>query len=166
MDACKTLAHALVTSRLDYGNALLYGLPSTLLTRLQRIQNSAARLVTRTRKRDHVTPILNSLHWLPVIYRSQYKILTYAYKSLHGTAPQYLEELVVAYQPTRSLRSESETLLTVPRTRGVTHGNRCFRKAAATLWNKLPKNIRKCPTLNTFKKKVKTNLFMSAFNFS
>jgi exonuclease III len=166
MDACKTLAHALVTSRLDYGNALLYGLPSTLLTRLQRIQNSAARLVTRTRKRDHVTPVLNSLHWLPVIYRSQYKILTYAYKSLHGTAPQYLEELVVAYQPTRSLRSESETLLTVPRTRGVTYGNRCIRKAAAILWNKLPKNMRKCQTLNTFKKKVKTNLFISAFSFT
>ena len=85
---------------------------------------------------------------------------TRAYKSFHGTAPQYLEELVVAYQPTRSLRSDSETLLTIPRTRGVIYGNICFRKAAATLWNKL-KNTRKCPTLNTFKKKVKTNLFMS-----
>ena len=100
---------------------------------------------------------MNSLHWLPVIYRSQYKILIYAYKSLHGTATQYLEELVVAHQP-RSRRSESETLLAVPRTRGVTYDNGCFGKAAATLWNKLPKNIKKCPTLNTFKKKVKTNL--------
>jgi len=68
LDACITLAHALITSRLDYGNALLYGLPRTLMTRLQKVQNSSARLVTRTHKREHITPVLNSLHWLPVIY--------------------------------------------------------------------------------------------------
>ena len=163
LDACKTLAHALITSRLDYGNALLYGLPSTLMTRLQKVQNSSARLVTRTHKREHITPVLNSLHWLPVIYRSQYKILMYTFKALQGTAPQYLEELVVPYQPTRSLRSESGAFLAVPTTRGVTYGNRCFRKAAATLWNNLPVTIRKCKTLDTFKKKIKTNLFVSAF---
>ena len=73
---------------------------------------------------------------------------------------------VIAYQSTRSLISEPVTLLIIPRTRGLTYGNRFFRKAAATVWNKLAKNIRKCPTLNTFKKKVKTNLFISAFSFS
>ena len=107
LDACKTLAHALITSRLDYGNALLYGLPSTLMTRLQKVHNSSARLVTRTHKREHITPVLNSLHWLPVIYRSQYKILMYTFKALQGTVPQYLEELVIPYQPTRSLWSDS-----------------------------------------------------------
>jgi len=155
LDACKTLAHALITSRLDYSNALLYGLPSTLMTRLQKVQNSSARLVTRTHKREHITPVLNSLHWLPVIFRSQYKILMYTFKALQGTAPQYLEELVVPYQPTMSLRSEPGAFLAVPTTRGVTYGNRCFRKAAATLWNNLPVIIRKC--------KIKTNLFVSAF---
>ena len=65
-DACKTLVHSLVTSRLDYGNALLYGIPKSSLTRLQKVQNSAARLITRTRKREHITPVLKSLHWLPV----------------------------------------------------------------------------------------------------
>jgi len=137
LDACKTLAHALITPRLDYANALLYGLPSTLMTRLQKVQNYSARLVTRTHKREHITPVLNSLYWLPVIYRSQYKILVYTFKTLQGTAPQYS----VPYQPTRSLRSE----------------------AAATLWNNLPVTIRKCKNLDTFKKKIKTNLFISAF---
>ena len=102
LDACKTLAHALITHRLDYGNTLLYGLPSTLMTLLQKVQNSSARLVSRTHKREHIIPVLNFLYWLPVIYRSQYKILMYTFNALQGTAPQYLEELVVPYQPTRS----------------------------------------------------------------
>jgi len=84
LDACKTLAHGLITSRLDYGNALLYGLPITLMTRLQKVQNSFARLVTRTHKIEHITPVFNSLHWLPLIYRSQYKILMYTFKALKG----------------------------------------------------------------------------------
>ena len=159
--ACKTLAHALITSRLDYGNALPYGLPSTLMTRLQTVQDSSAMLVTRTHKREHITPVLNPLYWLPVIYRSQYKILMYTFKALQETAPQYLKELVVTYQLTRSLRSG--VFLAVPKTRGVAYGNRCFRKAAATLWNNLPVTIRKCKTLDTFKKKIKTNLFVSPF---
>ncbi|KAK2162053.1 hypothetical protein LSH36_105g04043 [Paralvinella palmiformis] len=95
LDACKTLAHALITYQLDYGNAFLYGLPSTPMTQL-----------------------------------------------LPGTAPQYLEELVVPYQPTKSLRSQTGAFLAVPTTRGVTYGNRCFRKAAATLWNNLQRTLR------------------------
>ena len=106
-NACKTLAHALIRSRLDYGNALLYGIPGTLMARLQRVQNCAARLLTRTRKRQHITPVLNSLHWLPVIYRSKYKILVYAYKTLNVTAPRYLEELLF------SLSATCELLVTV-----------------------------------------------------
>ena len=61
-----------------------------------------------------------------------------------------------------SLRSDSGAFLAVPTTRGVTYGNRCFRKASATLWNNLPVTIRKCKTLDIFKKKIKTNLFVSA----
>jgi len=83
------------------------------------------------------------------------------FNALQWTAHQYLEELVV--QPTMYLRSEYETFLAEPTTRGVPHGNICFRKAAATLWNNLPVIIRKCKTLGTFKKKIKTNLFVSAF---
>ena len=84
----------------------------------------------------------------------------YAYKAINGTASRYLEELVVPNQPTRSLRSESESLITV---QGVTYGNRCFGKAAATLWNNLPLTIRKCNTLSTFKK-VKIYLVLAAYS--
>ena len=87
----------------------------------------------------------------------------YTFKALKETAPQYLEDLVVPYQPTRSLRSESEAFLAIPTTRGVTYDNRCFRKAAASIWNNLPVTIRKCKTIDTFKKKIKTILFLSAF---
>ena len=119
-DACKTLVNSLVTSRLDYGNALLHGIPKGLTSRLQRLQNRAARLITRIRKMEHITPVLKTLHWLPISYRSQYKLMMYTYRALNDTAPVYLKELVVPYQPTRSLRSASENLLTVPRTRTST----------------------------------------------
>ena len=69
-ESLKTLVHALVTSRLDYCNSLFYGLPKCHIGRLQRVQNAAARLVTSTRKYDHITPVLYNLHWLPVFYRN------------------------------------------------------------------------------------------------
>ena len=73
--ACKTIVHALVMSRVDYGNALPFGLPEMLLHKLQMIQNSAARVVTGTHVRDHITPALFKLHWLPVRYRIEFKLL-------------------------------------------------------------------------------------------
>jgi len=116
-DTCKTLVNSLVTSHLDYGNALHYGILKLLTARLQGVQNSAARLITRTRKREHITPVLKSLHWLPVVYIPLYKLLMYTYKALNSTAPVYLEELVIHYHPRRSLRSESGCLLCVPKKR-------------------------------------------------
>jgi hypothetical protein len=77
VDACRTLVCSLVTSRLDYGNALLYGTNNNIISKLQRVQNSAARLITRKRKYDSITPVLISRHWLPVHYRCQYKLLIY-----------------------------------------------------------------------------------------
>ena len=93
----KSLVHAYVTSRLDYCNSKLYGLPKYQLSKLQRIQNMAARLITDTMKFDHIivsnynhiNPVLNNLHWLPVNYRIQFKILTITFKAIHGMAPSY-----------------------------------------------------------------------------
>jgi hypothetical protein len=162
-DACRTLVQATVTSRLDYANSLLYGIPQTLIGRLQRLQNSAARLVARTRRREHITPVLSSLHWLPVEYRIKFKVLVFTYKAVAKTAPPYICDLVQQHRPKRALRSSSRSLLSVPQTRTVTYGKRCFKTAAATLWNELPENIKEAQTLQVFRKKLKTHLFKNAF---
>ena len=86
-----TVVHAFVTSRIDYCNSLLYGISDYNINPLQRIQNSAAGIVTNTRKYDHITPILQKLHWLPVRQRIHFKILL-TYKAINDMAPEYLCE--------------------------------------------------------------------------
>ncbi|XP_063416213.1 uncharacterized protein LOC134697855 [Mytilus trossulus] len=167
-EACKTLVCSLVTSRLDYGNALLYGLPATSIQRLKRVQNIAARVISRKRKFNPITPILKSLHWLPVTYRCQFKLLVYVFKAFHE-APVYLQELVQIYKPMQALRSENSMILTTPRVHGVrtkTYGKRRFDKAAAVLWNDLPSDLRNIHCGNVFKKNLKTHLLRHAFNSS
>ena len=101
--ATELLIHSLVISRLDYGNGLLYGVPDKLLDKLQRVQNVAARVVVKASRYDHITPILKSLHWLPIRYRTEYKLLLLTFKALHHLAPSYLTDLLQLYRPTRTL---------------------------------------------------------------
>jgi hypothetical protein len=162
-DACKTLVNSLVTSRLDYSNVLLYGINKQLTDKLQRVQNTAARLITRTRKSDHITPVLMELHWLPVEFRSQYKLLLHVFKALNDLSPVYLQELIKPYKPVRSLRSESAFLLQVPSTRPKTYGERRFDKAASSLWNSLPVHLRVAWSIDIFKVGLKTYLYRQAF---
>ncbi len=117
-DTTKLVVHSLVTSRLDQLNALLYGVPTH---KLQRAQNTAARIITRTRKYDHITPVLRSLHWLPVHYRSQFKILCLAIKALNSLAPSYIRYMLSLYMPPQALRLSDPQLmqLVVPRTRTI-----------------------------------------------
>lgn len=163
-DACRTLVQANVTSRLDYANALYYGLPGTLLDRLQKVQNTAARLISQTRRSDHITPILIQLHWLPVEQRLKYKVLLYTFKAIRGDAPPYIRELIEVRQPPRALRSASRSLLVVPQTRTVTTNNRSFRVASAVLWNQLPESLKLCDSVPVFKSQLKTYLFRQYFN--
>lgn len=113
----ESLVHAYVTSRIDNGNGLLYGILDQLRAKLQKVQNAAARVVTRTKRHEHITPVLIQLHWLPVAQRIQYKILLTTFRALHGLSPNYLAELLTVYQPARSLRSADSNLLNVPKTR-------------------------------------------------
>ena len=121
-ESAKIVVHAFVTAKLDSCNSLLYGLPQHLISRLQSIQNTAARVVTRTRKFDHITPVLKQLHWLPVRYRIVFKILLLVYKALNGTAPSYISELLKYHTSERKLRSSSQHLLAIPKARLKTHG--------------------------------------------
>jgi hypothetical protein len=163
-EVAEQLVHAFVTARLDNCNSLLSGIPKIQLDRLQHIQNMAARIVTRTKKHDHITPVLASLHWLPIRFRVQYKVLLLTYKALNGLAPPYLAELLQVYQPTRQLRSASQHLLTVPVARYVTVGDRAFSNNAPKLWNSLPLEVRASTSVGSFKTKLKTVLFQRAFS--
>ena len=98
---------AFISSRLDYCNSLLYGVNDGLLKKLQAVQNSAARVMTVSRKFDHITLVLRELHWLPVRKRIVYKLMVTVYKCLHGLAPPYLavDCVPVTSMPSRSAES-------------------------------------------------------------
>ena len=152
---CKTLAHAFVMSTLDYCNSLLYGLPKYLIIKLQRAQNAVARLITNTRKYDHIIPALHNLHWLPVFYRIYFKILVITFKAISNLSPSYISHLVSGKScSVYSLISNSSLFLYRPKGRMLsTLGARSFYAAASTLWNNLPASIREITSLSTFKKK-------------
>ena len=144
-------------------HAELYGIPEELIRKLQRVQNNAARVITLTKKYDHITPVLKELHWLPVRKRIEFKILLLAYKCLHGTAPSYLRELLKEYVPPRTLRSTSKNLLCETRNNMKTYGDRSFSACAPKLWNQLPDNIRAAGSVAIFKRQLKTHLFKDVY---
>ena len=149
---------------LDYCNSLYFGLSQASLSRLQLVQNAAARLLTRTRKYESITPILFKLYWLPVTFRIDLKILLFVYKALNKPAPQYLTNLLCPYTPSRTLRSSDHCLLIVPRSRLKKRGDCTFATAGPKLWNSLPLYIRLAPSISIFKTSLKTYLFSLAFN--
>ncbi|XP_053138881.1 uncharacterized protein LOC128339283, partial [Hemicordylus capensis] len=155
----KTVVNLLVTSRLDFCNALYVGLPLYVVRKLQLVQNAAARLVSGSSRRDHITPLLMELHWLPIGFRAKYKVLVITYKALNGLGPRYLRERLLRYEPHRPLRSLEEVRLQLPPTRLMATQRRAFSAAAPRLWNALPAEIRSSPSLSIFRKHLKTHLF-------
>ena len=153
------LVQSVVISRLDYCNSTYIGLPTTTTHKLQLSHNAAARIINKTRRHEHITPILQELHWLPIMKRVQFKVLVYTFKAFHNEAPIYLCDLLLWYHPNRPLRSANRISLVPNRHRTVKLSRRLLDTAAATLWNDLTDNIRNCDNTWTFKKLLKTYLF-------
>jgi hypothetical protein len=162
----QSLVQSLVISRLDYGGATLAGLPAVQHSRLQSVLNAAARLVFAARKSDHVTPLLQQLHWLRVPERIDFRLATLAYKCQHNMAPRYLVEQMQQLADMisrRGLRSASSAALFVPRTSHRTIGDRAFAVAAAQAWNGLPVSVQQSETLTIFRRRLKTEMFRRSF---
>lgn len=162
LENAKTLANSLVTSRLDYCNSLLFGLPDRDIKRLQRVQNCLARVVTKSPPLTRSIPLLQSLHWLPVRSRIDYKLCLLTFKTIITSQPSYLRDLLTISVPARSLRHNKGTLLKVPRMKTKT-GTRAFHSCAPTLWNSLPLTVRSANSSSTFRKLLKTHLFRLSF---
>ena len=162
----KSVVQALIMSRIDYCNSLLFGVTDVHLSKLQRLQNTAARLICSIPKHDHITPTLIKLHWLPVRLRIKFKIAMLAFKCIHQYAPLYLVNLLkVRNTSCYSLRSNEGTLLEDYSTKTKkTLGDRAFVTSAPKIWNELPMYIRNLHNFSIFKKLVKTYYFEEAFN--
>ena len=163
LSAASSLAHALIHSRLDYCNSLFYGLPNSSLSTLQRIQNTLARVVTKSPLRCHITPVLKSLHWLPILHRINFKVCSLTYRILASNQPSYLRSLLNIRTNSHSLRSSSFRPLDNPRYAKHSFGYRSFSHAAPLLWDKLPTSLRSVSSFDTFLRGLKTHLFQNAF---
>jgi len=124
----------------------------------------AAWVIARKKKSDHITPILEDLHWLPVDLRIDFKVLCYVFKCQNDLAPSYLADLIKTYVPRRALRPTRECKLIETRQKNSTYSGRAFSSAAPTLWNQLPSSIRSQKTIGAFKKHLKTYFYCKHFN--
>ncbi|KAF7651540.1 hypothetical protein LDENG_00109380 [Lucifuga dentata] len=154
--------HALISSRLDYCNSLYHGISQAFLRLLQIIPNAAARLLTRSNKRDHITPILASLHWLPVHFRINFKILLIVYISPWSRPYIYLR---TSHPLQHHQISQIHPPWHVPHLWKKKAMNRAFSVAAPRLWNSLPGAIRQAESVDAFKRNLKTHFYFLAFNW-
>ena len=162
----ETLVHAFITSKLDHCNSLLYKVPKYVIKKLQSVQNAAARLITGSRRYDHISLILFDLHWLPVSERIKFKIILLTHKALHQQSPIYIQDLIRRYSTSRMLRSSYAFRLCHVNYNLKSYGSRAFAvsaPAAPELWNKLPVEIRSYDNLNLFKRKLNNHLFSNYF---
>ena len=166
LEDTKTLVHAFVTSRVDYCNSLLYGIPASHLNKVQRVLNATARLVCRALRYCRITPLMRELHWLPIRQRIHFKMLLFTFKAIHGIAPLHIQDLVqVKSQGAYNLHSSRAVLLDAPSIRTkVTLGDKAFQVATPKLWNSLPSELRLINNIDIFKRHLKMYLFKVAFD--
>ena len=160
-EAVRNVTAAFISSRLDYCNALLHDLWNTLLRKLQSVQNATARLITGTRRCDHITLVLREIHWLFIRQRVKFKLTFLVHQSLSGQSPAYLADdcRLVSDSTCRSPRSVDVLTCVVPRTYS-SYGDRTFAAAGPRLWNSLPVQLRN-PDISygRFRRQLKGHLF-------
>ena len=155
------LVQALVISRIDYCNSILAGLPAVTIHPLTTVLHAAARVVKNIHHRDHITPAMRNLHWLPIPARVTFKLCSLMYNIFSHRAPTYMSSLINARSnqaESRGLRSTSRGDAVVPKT-NRNYGKRAFAVAGPTAWNSLPVQIRRANTAKKFKSALKTHLF-------
>ena len=162
---CHQLTLLLAISHLNYGIAILIGCPDATLGLMQKVQNTAARLILNKHHSYSATECLKQLHWLPIKSRIEYKVLTIVFKFKHCMAPKYLQDLLEAKElHKQALKSNNKKLLKVPTTTRKPFADRSFSVKGPGLWNSLPDNIHTITSYTTFKKQLKTHLFNIYYN--
>jgi hypothetical protein len=164
--AYQTLIVPLVLTKLDYGNAVLSGLPAHLIRRLQSVMNAAARSIAGLRRSEHITTTLAGLHWLRASERIDVKLATLTYRCLYGAAPSYLScdlRRLADIPSRRQLRSTDSNALDVPPARLSSVGDRMFAVAASRLWNNIPATVTSVSSLPVFRRPLKTHLFKLSY---
>ena len=163
-EATEVIIKACVLSRLDYCCSLLIGASQALILPMQRVQNAAARMVLKASYREPCTPLLHQLRWLPVSERIKYRVACLCFQFFLGSLPTYLSETLEVYSPPRALRSSNDSrLLVSKRFNRKTHGFRAFSIFAPSFWNSLPRDLRHCSLLGSFKSQLKSHLFDEYF---
>ena len=150
--------NAMVTGNLDYCNSLLNGITANEINRIQKLQNTAARLILKRDRRSSAIVMLNDLHWLSIKKREMYKILLFVYTSLHGTTPDYTTTRFNEYHPSRTPRSCEENMIVIQKTK-LHYGDITFSVSATKWWNSIPLNFKCAQSVDSFKKCSKTYLF-------
>ena len=164
-EICHQLTLSLAMSHLDYSNAILIGFPDTTLGLMQKVQNTAARMVLNKHQSHSVTECLKQLHWLPIKSRIEYKVLTIVFRCKHGMAPKYLQDLLEPRELHRQgLKSNGRQLLRVPPTTRKTFADKSFSVKGPRLWNNLPSHLQTITSYSIFKKQLKTHLFNICYN--
>ena len=164
VEATKTLVTSCVLSRLDYCNSLLMGSDKCVIQPLQQVQNYAARLIYGASRRQPTTPLLRSLHWLPIAERIQFKVCCICFNSITGSAPPYLSELLPKYTNLPKLRSFSDKRkLKENDYHRKSHGYRSLQVFGPKCFNNLPIAIRQSDSIHSFKAQLKTHLFQSHY---
>ena len=162
---CNLSKYSILDSISDYCNAWYYNLPAKVIYKLEKVQNSAARVRFQCKKCDHITPYLQKLHWFPVSYRIIHKVACICFKAyIPPLFPQYLSELMIRFETKRNLRSSTDSRLPVLSNRHAKgYGQRCFSNAAPKLWNSLPFSIHHSKNLKSFQAALKTHFFKKAY---